>query len=537
MPQQAHPEARYRAIRNPDGSKTIKDVPVLVAHAVPLITADGKPMLDKKGRRLHYPVGKKWLVDALGKAYQQRQQDGYIPPLHINHHNVGRTVAPAGLMKLTRVARGMYKGKAHWMLYADLIIDRPKVYAEMAKGRLRFLSAEVHNFGKPPEVNSAAIMSDTAPFFQLAPVIPSEDEDQTPWRMLPKHAPNPGHYEAGRPNGGLAQLIDIGAAARLQADDCVGNKISKLRHEGKPQDQSIAIAHRMCGKPKAKNYSDGDSGMMDQKMVEKLTGAIMGAIMGALGGGESEHKDDAEADAEAGADYIYDDIDETDEIVAEDALSVPDRDEAPRPVEIEEEDEDDAAAAMQATTEPAATAKAAGLHLGKIAGENKSLRKRLALLERGHAKLQGHIAANEKATKVQAAIADAYKRVKPYGFTLETVQEVARGGGAKLSGFVEGVTLSGAPDLSDYDGELPLNLTTEEDAEMAFVNKLPAECQSMARQYAADYRAGQAQGMAFGETLPQFVVRGMIGMDQLDARFESVAAAAPTNSAAPNLGR
>ena len=465
----------------------IKDVPVLIEHAVPLITPDGQPMTDTDGKRLHFPVSRKWMEAAVKRAYQKRKLDGYVPPLHINHHGMGRPVEAAGMLRLTRVVKGMYQGKPRYMLLADLEINRPEVYEEMKNGQLRYFSAEVLDFRKSPDVNSGALMRDTAPFFETAPVIPYDAEN--PWRQLPSATSKVGQYKSGRPYGAFAQLIDLTRpGTRLSAD--------------------------------RQNYC-GESGAMEGKPdMKELADAIGGAVMSALMQYEAAKNEESGMDYAEGEEMI-DEIDETDDIVADDALSVPGKDEAPRPVELIEEDEEEESlegmAKMQA-------------QLGRALANIETLALENATLKGAHAKLQGKFVAREKSEKNEQAISAASKRLAPYGISRSAIEGAARHGGAALQQFVAGVVEVGQIDLTNFDGELPADLGTAESADLAFLHKLPVESHQIARSYAAEYRQFEAAGVRRSESMAQYVVRGMVGMKQLDPSFANIASAAPTNT-------
>lgn len=145
----------YRAEQASDGTWTIFDVPVFAVHEHPTF---GK-------------FGAKWLKAALGMA-QTRAAEGYLPPLHVRHHDepTGAPVRGAGRFRLTRVGPVSHGGEQIQALWADLIGVRPEIYAEIARGDFPYRSVEIHAAHVDPkaaEIDSIALLDDEVPFFRL----------------------------------------------------------------------------------------------------------------------------------------------------------------------------------------------------------------------------------------------------------------------------------------------------------------------------------------------------------------------------------
>lgn len=141
----------YRAEQQKDGTWTIFDVPVF-AEAVD--TRGPKP--------LKFDAG--WLSRALMIA-QQREREGYLPPLHVRHHDGQADVAAAGHFRLTRVAPMAYEGQQRMALYADLVGVPDEVYQQVRAGRLPYRSVEIHKGLR--EIDSLALLDHEVPFFRF----------------------------------------------------------------------------------------------------------------------------------------------------------------------------------------------------------------------------------------------------------------------------------------------------------------------------------------------------------------------------------
>ena len=142
----------YRTERNPDGTVTIFDVPIFSAH-------------DEKRGEEELSFNASWLAGAL-KAGTQRQEEGYLPPLHVRHHGDGSPVEAAGKFRVTRVGTIEHGGKLVPTIYADLVSVRPQVDERIKKGELSYRSVEILDVNKQ-EIDSLALLDDEVPFFRF----------------------------------------------------------------------------------------------------------------------------------------------------------------------------------------------------------------------------------------------------------------------------------------------------------------------------------------------------------------------------------
>jgi hypothetical protein len=115
-------------------------------------------------------------VDEKGgaKAKERAKLDGYMAPLHIDHHDNGKPTAPAGFIMPTRVERMKYEGNNLWTVFADLEVQG-EILAKIRKKELPYRSVEIFGWDKDPEINSLALLSDEVPFFRY-PVLTLGEE-------------------------------------------------------------------------------------------------------------------------------------------------------------------------------------------------------------------------------------------------------------------------------------------------------------------------------------------------------------------------
>jgi hypothetical protein len=151
----------YKFRENGDGSFTILDVPIMSE-----VPAGEKGNEDK--------VSKLWMEKAVAKARKREQLDGYMAPLHIDHHDTGKKTSAAGFILPTKVAKMKYEGKNLWTVFANLEVPAP-IMEKIRKKELPYRSVEIFGWDKPPEINSLALLSDEVPFFRY-PVLTLGEE-------------------------------------------------------------------------------------------------------------------------------------------------------------------------------------------------------------------------------------------------------------------------------------------------------------------------------------------------------------------------
>lgn len=146
------PGGNYTATQNTDGTWNL--------HAVPIFAEFGKG--ERKNKKA---VGKKFMETAIAKA-RERLSEGYLAPLHINHHDDGQKVFRAGFFMPTHVGTVTMEGEEKDTLFADLRNIPTKIFNMIEQGMLPYRSVEIMDFSKP-EISSLALLDDEVPFFRL----------------------------------------------------------------------------------------------------------------------------------------------------------------------------------------------------------------------------------------------------------------------------------------------------------------------------------------------------------------------------------
>jgi hypothetical protein len=148
----------YQATRNTQGHLTIHEVPIFVECTRGEMCFDGK-----------------WIATAVAKA-QQAAVEGYLPPLHIRHHDDGPVPEPAGFFRITRTGPITFKGKTRTAIFADLVITRPWVEEDVLAARLPYRSVEIFDVDKPA-IDSLALLDHEPPYLELPMLMVADVEE------------------------------------------------------------------------------------------------------------------------------------------------------------------------------------------------------------------------------------------------------------------------------------------------------------------------------------------------------------------------
>lgn len=143
----------YEATQAKDGTWTIHDVPVFSVHTD-----------ERRGEPEHYDED--WLYRAVKLAQGRERHDGYLGPLHKQHHP-NPEVQFAGKFRLTGVRDLVYEGEPTPTIYADFVDIPDEVYQEIKQGRFPYRSVEIPGPEKP-EVLSIALLDHEVPYFRYA---------------------------------------------------------------------------------------------------------------------------------------------------------------------------------------------------------------------------------------------------------------------------------------------------------------------------------------------------------------------------------
>lgn len=149
----------YTATRDDKGTMTVHRVPIFV-----------------ECERGEHSFDVEWITAAVVKA-KQAEAEGYLPPLHIRHHEadtaVNDSVRAAGFFRILGVEQITFKGSPRNAILADLIITDPATQADVLRMRYPYRSVEIFNVDKPA-IDSLALLDHEAPFLELPMLMVSE---------------------------------------------------------------------------------------------------------------------------------------------------------------------------------------------------------------------------------------------------------------------------------------------------------------------------------------------------------------------------
>lgn len=142
----------YEATREDDGTLTVHRVPIFV---------------ECQRGEIHFDA--QWIEKAVAKA-KQAEREGYLPPLHIRHHEASteanNSVRAAGYFRVLGVEHITFKGSPRLAIMADLIVTDPQTQVEILQKRLPYRSVEIFNVEKPA-IDGLALLDHEAPFLEL----------------------------------------------------------------------------------------------------------------------------------------------------------------------------------------------------------------------------------------------------------------------------------------------------------------------------------------------------------------------------------
>lgn len=264
--------AGYQATRGDDGTLTIHRVPIFVECARGDMTFD-----------------RAWIEAAVVKA-QQAEREGYLPPLHIRHHEAATEAADAvraaGFFRITGVEQMTFKGAPRLAVFADLVITDPAAQADVLAKRLPYRSVEIFDVGAPA-IDSLALLDHEAPFLEL------------PMLMVSQVAEAPQSSGVARATMSLDAIDTVAAtfrrgkrAAILMREETMADEIKKS--DDKPDEKQSAEGGADVGAI-VKAIKSGAISVKDMD-------AIVAAIQEQAAGSEQEPKEEgAEAAVPSGA--------------------------------------------------------------------------------------------------------------------------------------------------------------------------------------------------------------------------------------------
>ena len=149
----------YKAVKKENGDLVIFDVPIFCTCERDGIVFD-----------------EKWLIEAFNKA-KLSEREGYLPPLHIQHHDLGAKVRASGFFRLSSLGVITLKGKRRTAIFADLIITDLETQRLILERRLPYRSIEIFDVNEP-SIDGLALLDHEAPFLELPMLMVSEVKDE-----------------------------------------------------------------------------------------------------------------------------------------------------------------------------------------------------------------------------------------------------------------------------------------------------------------------------------------------------------------------
>lgn len=131
---------------------------VLTVHRVPIFCECERPDKDMLFDR-------SWIDEAVAAA-KLGESEGYLPPLHVKHHDTGDPVRPAGVFRVTGTGQIRFKGAQRLAVFADLIVTDPAAIDDILAGRLPYRSIEVFR-RDVAKIDTLALLDHEAPFLEL----------------------------------------------------------------------------------------------------------------------------------------------------------------------------------------------------------------------------------------------------------------------------------------------------------------------------------------------------------------------------------
>lgn len=217
----------YTATHNSKGHLVIENVPIFVECTRGDLTFDPE-----------------WIASAVARA-KQAEVEGYLPPLHVRHHEQGPglydPVRPAGYFRVRGVGTLTFKGALRQAIFADLVLTDPGIEHDVLADRLPYRSVEIIDVDKPA-IDSLALLDHQPPYLELPMLMVAEVDGQpasggvalatfgNPWRAA--------SYRRGEP---VVACFRRGATAHVFLEDANAAMTkptpAKFEAENKPEDK------------------------------------------------------------------------------------------------------------------------------------------------------------------------------------------------------------------------------------------------------------------------------------------------------------
>lgn len=244
--------AGYRATKDPKGALVVHDVPIFL-----------------ECQRGKFHADEEWIQAAFQRAEQQ-SAEGYFPPLHIRHHEVGTEPERAGYFRIVRVAPMTYRGRERLALFADLVITDEWAQQGVLGHRLPYRSVEIVD-PKRAEISSLALLDTEAPYLQLPMLMVSEVDQQS--ADMPPVAfaafDNPWLEGRSEADPGLLVCFSRGAAPFLLTEEPEDMTVTKTKPKAPASGKGPGKAAPKAADPVKMQHGEGDD---DKDEGEKMEG-------------------------------------------------------------------------------------------------------------------------------------------------------------------------------------------------------------------------------------------------------------------------
>lgn len=163
----------FRATRNgKSGPLVVHRVPIFVETEKRVTRqVDGKPVV-----AMHQFDGD-WIEKAVAQM-QAKEAEGYLPPLHVQHHGEGKEVVAAGHFRVVGTEEITFEGRPRKAVMADLVITNPQVEADVKAMRFPYRSVEIHKLDTPA-IDSLALLDAEVPHCRLPMLTVAEEAEAT----------------------------------------------------------------------------------------------------------------------------------------------------------------------------------------------------------------------------------------------------------------------------------------------------------------------------------------------------------------------
>lgn len=142
----------YLSFDNGDGTFDIVGVPIFAEIPAGV-------------RRNKRPIDASWMRSAVARN-RARAAEGYLPPIHVHHHEPGVQPEFAGKLELAGVSTITYEGRRMPATIANMRGVPAAVFERIKRGELPYRSVEIHDWDKE-EIDSLALMDTEVPFFRM----------------------------------------------------------------------------------------------------------------------------------------------------------------------------------------------------------------------------------------------------------------------------------------------------------------------------------------------------------------------------------